>query len=429
VTRLVILADDLTGSLDTGVQFASKGADVRVVTNPEHLFDRKDLPAVIVIDTESRHIASDKAYEIVKNLAKGAMDAGVEYIFKKTDSALRGNIGSELTALLDAGKSDFLPFLPAFPQMNRVTKGGVQYIDDMPLAESIFNQDPYEPTKESSITKIIASQSRITTQVVEHHQSAVDLGVPNIAIYDVLAEEELQTIANRLHQQGKLAIMAGCAGFASVLPELLGLTGAKQQGIHPSQGILTICGSVNPVTIKQLDYGEDNGFTRLRLTPQQKLQRGYWNSPRGAVELSDLTQRCISSKRCIIDTNDPIGRNDTALYVRENGIPAAELQRRIPDSLGVLVRNIVNQGMQSTLVVMGGDTLTGILRKLGITELEPVTELFPGTVLSSFVRDGKQYQIVTKSGGFGSESLLMRLADRLLNEEDRNADKIHFANA
>ena len=43
----------------------------------------------------------DRAYDAVKNITGWAKAIKIPIIFKKTDSALRGNIGSELQAVLD----------------------------------------------------------------------------------------------------------------------------------------------------------------------------------------------------------------------------------------------------------------------------------------------------------------------------------------
>ena len=65
-------------------------------------------------------------------------------------------------------------------------------------------------------------------------------------------------------------------------------------------------------------------------------------------------------------------------------------------------------------MVIGGDTLAGCMRQLGVCELEPQCELEPGTVLSSFRLDQKPCQIISKSGGFGSKELLSTLAHQIL---------------
>ena len=141
---LLILADDFTGALDTGVQFAACGIPTRVVVGDQVDLASNDA-SVLVVDTETRHLSAADAYAVVAKLTREAMSAGVFSIYKKTDSALRGNIGAELSALLKTSGERQLPFLPAFPQIDRVTRGGVHYISGVPVTESPFGIDPFEP--------------------------------------------------------------------------------------------------------------------------------------------------------------------------------------------------------------------------------------------------------------------------------------------
>ena len=96
---LLIIADDFTGALDTGVQFAAYGAATRVMVKDQVDFASCDAQ-VLVVDTETRHLPPEKAYQIVEELTRAACRAGIRYIYKKTDSALRGTIGAELAAVL-----------------------------------------------------------------------------------------------------------------------------------------------------------------------------------------------------------------------------------------------------------------------------------------------------------------------------------------
>ena len=50
---LLIIADDFTGALDTGVQFAAHGVSTRVIVDPEVDFSAYH-DSVLVIDTETR---------------------------------------------------------------------------------------------------------------------------------------------------------------------------------------------------------------------------------------------------------------------------------------------------------------------------------------------------------------------------------------
>lgn len=66
---LLIIADDFTGALDTGVQFAACGIPTRVVVDPE--IDFASIHAkVLVVDTETRHLPAGQAYEIVSKLTR-----------------------------------------------------------------------------------------------------------------------------------------------------------------------------------------------------------------------------------------------------------------------------------------------------------------------------------------------------------------------
>ena len=116
--RLLIIADDFTGSIDTGVQMAKSGIGTSV------FFERNGrLPdisscadPVVVIDIESRHLPHEEAYQRVTQIARNGMQAGFDYFYKKTDSALRGNIGAELAALLTVCGEVRMIFAPAFPR-------------------------------------------------------------------------------------------------------------------------------------------------------------------------------------------------------------------------------------------------------------------------------------------------------------------------
>src|SRR5690349_10157375 len=106
----LVIADDLTGANDAGVQLALAG--VRSIVFADCPVNRlpRDYPAV-VINTESRHLAPSEAAQRVRRVAALGKQEGVQYFFKKTDSTLRGNIGAELEALLEVTDSPSLSFV------------------------------------------------------------------------------------------------------------------------------------------------------------------------------------------------------------------------------------------------------------------------------------------------------------------------------
>lgn len=172
MVELMIIADDFTGALDSGVHFAERGIRTRVIVSMEDDRSweeglRSGETTVLVVDAETRHATPEQAGRKVHAVVSDCKKAGIPYIYKKTDSALRGNIGSELEAALKASGESVLSFVPALPQMNRITKGGKHYIDGVPVSRSVFGADPFEPVTRDSVKEIIGLQSGISVASAE----------------------------------------------------------------------------------------------------------------------------------------------------------------------------------------------------------------------------------------------------------------------
>lgn len=422
MVTLLIIADDFTGALDTGVQFAASGANTRVVTSADYDFCQVDPKVqVLVMDAETRHLSAGEAFDIVYDITKRAIAQKIPYLYKKTDSALRGNIGSELTAMMEAAGGKTLSFLPAFPKMKRWTKEGVHYIDGVPVSESVFGKDPFEPVTCSYIPQIIESQSQIkvsvravtNTNISEKEKCGGNQDEPEILLWDAQTDKELENLGQYLYESNQMHLTAGCAGFATVLPKLLGLGGNKLLDVKLASKFLIICGSVNPITLTQLDYAEKNGFLRIRLKPEERLDKDFWTSSLGQEKLKQWKELIAEHSCVILDSNDLPGRDDTGDYAKAHGLSLEEIRVQIAESYGHILKDLIDSGLESTLMVTGGDTLLGCMEQLGVREMEPVCELAPGTVLSNFFLENKKNQVISKSGGFGQETLLVDLASKL----------------
>ena len=411
---LLIVADDFTGALDTGVQLAGCGAPTRVVTDPACPIGQADAD-VLVIDAETRHLPPSRAAAVVEGIVRRAVAQGVPHIYKKTDSALRGNVGAELGALLRASGEEALPFLPAYPQIGRCTRGGVHYIEGRPVAESVFGIDPFEPVRHSRVADLIAAQSDVPVRSLPADAPAPPGQGTFVDDADTLAD--LERAGRALAAAGRLRISAGCAGFGAVLPRLLELCrGGKAALPQLDPRLLVVCGSVNPITLAQLDAAEQAGFARMRLAPRQKLEPGYWHSGEGRQALAGIEAQLAASPRCIIDSNDAGGNAPTADYAAALGCDLETMRVRIASSLGDLVAGIFGSPAVGTLLLTGGDTLLQSMRCAGVRELEPVCELEKGVVLARFTYGGCTRHVITKSGGFGQADLLTRLAGRLAGQ-------------
>lgn len=94
-------------------------------------------------------------------------------------------------------------------------------------------------------------------------------GEKGICIYNAQSDEDLIQIANYLKESGEYRLMAGCAGFASLLPSLMNLKGKERKKIKMQNKLLVVSGSTNPITKRQLIYAEKCGVKRFLLEPNK----------------------------------------------------------------------------------------------------------------------------------------------------------------
>ncbi|MGB8451982.1 MAG: four-carbon acid sugar kinase family protein [Anaerocolumna sp.] len=420
--KLLLISDDFTGALDTGIQFAQYGVYTKIITNSnsnsnsnsnteEDLFVENGAE-VLVIDAETRHLSCEQAYKIVYDLAKSAVLAGVSHIYKKTDSGLRGNIGSELKALLDASGENFLPFIPAYPQMNRVTIQGYHYVDGQLIRESVFGKDPFEPVISSEVRKLFDYKNTRIELLGQRESYNTDFEIPTIGIFDAESDDDIQNIAEYLNNKNQLKIMAGCAGFASFLPKLLNFKKREIKIPVPDQSMLVMCGSVNPISKNQIEYAEKKGFGRIVLTPKQQLEEDYLPSQEGTLWIESLENAFAEYPVVMLDTGiSELNTGNT--YIYKNHMDLHEVRARIASTLGEIIKKLLDINSGHTLMIIGGDTLLGFFNQIQCNEIFPVCELEAGTVLSYINYKNQKLWIISKSGGFGKQDIIYRIARKL----------------
>lgn len=391
-TKLLILADDLTGALDSGVQFAVKGDCVKIYVDAKCAFDALDETDVLVIDTETRHIASEEAYKIIYELVSKAKAFGINKIYKKTDSGLRGNVGAELKAVLDAMEEKNLLFIPAWPEMGRTTKDGIHYIHGKPLAESIFANDVSNPTTESEIKKII--QKQVDVEVSLHGKESEE----GIVVYDCESDEQLTKISEEIFAQNREPLLiAGCAGFLDKAPKQ-SIYPHHEEGKALPQDLFVLSGSMNEVTRAQLDCAEKEGAYRIH-APMQKIVDGSWSE-------EEIDSFC---KRFNQKANVPIVIIDTLEKFEIQKQTKKEISEIIAKAMGKIAKGIVESGVEKTIMIIGGDTLAGFIHELQITSITPLKEIALGIVLARYHYQGEEHYMITKSGAFGSEEQLLTI--------------------
>ncbi|MCM1078717.1 MAG: hypothetical protein NC344_02945 [Bacteroidales bacterium] len=150
---LFVIADDITGAAEIAGMAHRYGLRTTLTTSaPSSVEEGTD---VVVFATDARSVAADEAYAMTAAAAKAVSSCscgnGESIIFRKTDSALRGNVREELQAILDNSRYTNALYVPANPSKGRMIRNGIYYIDDIPIAETDFRFDPEFPAVTSSV--------------------------------------------------------------------------------------------------------------------------------------------------------------------------------------------------------------------------------------------------------------------------------------
>ena len=372
--RLLVIADDLTGALDTGVQLARAGVGTVVVTRAGLAEALQGSEPAVVVDTESRHLAAADAATRVVESVLGACAAGIDLFYKKTDSTLRGNVGAELAALLSAAGGDELFFVPALPKAGRITRHGMHLVNGVPLQESTFGKDPRDPVRTSSVVDLIAAQSDLPAIVVEIGAVPPPDGSARIIVFDAETDQDLREIADRLAARGTVRLTAGCSGFAQELPRMLALPSGDVPRPTLQEPILILSASPHEMTTAQIRRAQSEGIPT------------FHNPPVTAAAVAGL-----------------------ASVLHDSRIVAIQADRTA--EVGELARTILERTVVATLVVFGGDTAFAVLQALGIRGLRPLGEVCQGVVISEPAGGpgDSGLRLVTKAGGFGPQDLIGRI--------------------
>lgn len=411
--KLLIVADDFTGALDTGTQFSKHG-----VATALFLYDtmsKKQLASsgadVIVVDTESRHLSANDAALRVYTTATLAKELGCRIFYKKTDSTLRGNIGSELSALQDACQAKQLWFAPAYPALGRTTCNAVHFVNGIPLTQTDYAKDPFNPVQSSYVPDILAEQTDRTVRTVSAGHLLPKQADPELIVVDAQTDSDLQKTVQALSSAGQLTCLAGCAGFAAALEKVLPFPRTRRTLPKNKGGILLVCGSVHQQSVAQCRYAAEHcAYLDRPLTPSQML-----STQDDCNELiQDVCLALHNGLHAIVRV--PGGHEtlaETSFTADQLSILQEDIPPRIAAKIGQITASIVKTQPISALIVFGGDTLLGIAAALGCVSVTPVEELLPGVVLSRMRTLSADLNLITKAGGFGDETLVRQIEQRL----------------
>ena len=400
---MLIIADDMTGALDSGVMLQTRHISTLVqidsTADIRSVFDHCD---VIVVNTETRHLTAREAYDRVYHVARQAVALGIPYLYKKTDSALRGNIGAELQALLQAAGADVLHFAPAFPQFNRVTVGGRQLIDGLPLDESPFAQDPLNPASSAYVPDILRAQSTLPVVLDE----AAGEEAPYICLHNAQTVEELRRIAEGLLKRGGGGVFAGCAAFIGEMARYLPIAPSEESAVEMSQPLMVFCGSMHEQGRRQIEAAKRRGIAHYSVEARSAVESGFWRQECGSQMIADMRQNLADGEPFVFSV---VGGSEPERYSGEQ----RDISGRLPPAMAEVIGKVLDGAEGGLPMIIGGDTLGAFLSHMGARYVRPAGELSPGVVLATYQADGKRKPFVAKAGSFGGDDLLIQIIQNL----------------
>jgi len=415
---IALIADDLTGASDAGVQFARRGLVTRV------LFDLADPAATrgveaLAVDTDSRALPPRAAYARVRQLADQLRSARPEHLYKKVDSTLRGNLGAEIDAVMDAFGLPLAIVAPAFPALGRTTRQSVHHLHGTPVHQTEIGRDPRAPVRESNVVRLLESQSQrragaVPLGTVAQGPGAIRRRVDEQAgggvallVCDAETDGGLRAIAEALGHRRDL-LWVGSAGLAEALAEPLRLTSRlarAPEDAAPVGPVLLVAGSLSATTRQQVAaVAARPGVATVELDPLALLAGADGGRAESARCRGALRSALANGSDCVLAVGAG-GRN------QNQNRDAAD---RIADALGSLAAGCARAYPLGGLILTGGDTARAVCRHLGVTGVDLLSEVEPGVPLGRLVgQTAPRLLAVTKAGAFGSEDTLVHALGRL----------------
>lgn len=397
--KLLIIADDFTGALDTGGQFAKKKIPTYVTLNTNIDYAQLDQFEVLVIDSETRHKSSEEAFLMVLKIAVNARKNKLLSVYKKVDSTLRGNVGSELMGCIIGLERDQLFLVPAYPDYARGTVNGIQYVNGVPLVETNFAKDPFNPIPSSSVKEIIETQCRYKIREVNLKKNqSTDLDEECIYILDGEEKSDLDYIGNKLKNENKLKLTAGCAGFAENLSNLIDFRKKTPKTRMIECSFLVVSGSLNVLSRKQIFDAKKRGAVVLFI--DQFIDLDKKDQKKEAYKILDKVKLgLLRTKKVIISSMPEI---EKGYFENKNRCEIEKARVKTLECLSILTAFLLEATKIKNLVVFGGDTLASIMEQLGEQGFEPIDEIASGVIFSRC----KKMNVISKAGGLGNINVI-----------------------
>lgn len=423
--RVAVVADDLTGAGDTVAVFAAAGWPAYLLLQDDaDLGLSADGPVAVGRTLDSRMLGAGPAAASTAAGIVACREAGIERVYLKVDSTMRGSVRAQIRGALTAWRAEHPDAIavvcPAYPGMGRTVAGGRLLVDGIPLPDAPAGSDPLSPMRTAVLTEIVPGSVPIPVGVSARALAgAIAAAGSDTVVVDAAREADLAALAAALDALGPRALPVGSAGLARHLARrwlpgyAVPRVGGSGEAFAPAAAepvdgallpakVLVAVSSRNRVSLAQLEnlLSARAGSASAHVVPHDLVRdldalRG-WGAERLAGDPAPIvTVRTDGERRA------------------RTG--CAEAAYEIADALAAAVVGASAGGAFTGLVLVGGDGAGAILRDLGATALRITGSAVEGVAAGVVVGGAAAgRRALTKAGGFGDDETLTVVVAGLL---------------
>lgn len=430
---IYIIADDLTGANDTGVQFCKQGYDVTVAI--EQIPDGSKLKhnKVGVIDTETREVKKSKAVEKLNQILSKLQFTEKDLIYKKVDSTLRGNVGAEIELIMKLFDKDLCILTPSFFSSKRLTIGGYLIVNDEPLGSSEYNQRNLDSGEASYIPSILNEQSQFEVgkielkEVIKGRKSILrelkklSAAGKKIIVVDSVNDVDLENIFAAGEELDEDVLYSGSAGLANLIAKKHHLEKSTSDYQINKSPVLIVNGSRSQTANTQVDYFIEN-------LDVFELEIDIKNLLEDDEELNKNLKHIIAKyngDQYLVIRPDPYYSDAEVInnLLVKNDLSFRQLGEKIRDKLGEIAALIIDKFAVQNVIVTGGDTLIGICRAIKADKLNVLGEVVDGVPITQPILENEKntsLNFITKAGGFGERDTISEVVKIIGRRTNKN---------
>ncbi len=403
--KLCIIADDLTGSTDTGVQFSKYGLSTLVIFNyKKHLENLDTSYQIISINGETRNVNDNIAFRINREIVKSVRDKGYKLFYKKIDSTLRGNPGVEIEAMLEELNLNTSFIVPSFPENGRIVVDGHLYIKNSdPIAHipGMLKSETNRSTAVINIKEVRKGTDNLKQKIYKLKKAQLETFV-----IDAITDDDLKIIASALKEYANTSVIAGSAGLAKSIASEWNFNDDDKLN-KGSNSILLLAGTHNLVTREQVRALALKPDSELIVVDTKKV-----SDSNNKKEIQKLVQKARTSLKenqvTIIAVSSLMDKNIEEYYSQMD----LQKSKRIVSSLGEIANQLVSERLVKLLILTGGDTAAHVFEKMGSHSMALEKEILPGIPSGKLIGGPFEgLQVITKAGGFGEKDSFIKVVE------------------